>query len=438
MATEYEQNQSDLQGIGVHGILAPVVALDRWLRAVLVVLIVVCALRYVLRHPLDATAVFILAGAAGLAVVYSARGLLRGGSRGPTVWVAMVLILWVGLTLVAPSFAWTAVPLAFAALQVLSFRYAAGVVVLMTVVVSVAWNRITDDLDPTIVVGPIGIALVTVIAYRALDRESRTRQQLLDQLTAAQADLVVAQRRSGALAERTRISREIHDSVGQGLSSINLLLNAAEQDWQHRPDRARHHVQTASATARDGLEEVRRVVRDLAPEELESDHSGAALSAALEQVVQREGHGLDVQLRVYGVVRPVPAPISSAIVRSARGSLANVVEHAAATRAVISLTYHPDEVLLDVRDDGQGFELPPRLDSQEAFDPGEGFDPDKGLDRPKGQPAGVRGRGLRGIRERAAELGGRAEIESAPGEGTTVSVCFPLFTETVSEGVARQ
>ena len=396
------RGEGDRRRVGVHGILARASTLDQWLHAVLVVLIVVCAARYVLRHPLDLTAVLILTGAVTLAVVYTARPLVRGLSCGPTAWVAVVLTLWMALTLIAPSFAWTAVPLAFAALQILPFRGAVGVVVVMTVVVSLAWNRLTDEVDPTVVVGPIGIALVTVIAYRALDLESRARQRLLDELTEAQADLAVAQHHSGVLAERTRLSREIHDSVGQCLSSINLLLNAAEQDWARRPDLARHHVQTASATARDGLDEVRHVVRDLAPADLEADDNGSALPAALERLLDREAHGLDVQLRVHGDVVPVPAPVASAIVRSARGALANVVEHAGARRAVVSLTYHPDEVLLDVRDDGRGF------------------------DRRGERPAGTRGRGLSGIRERAHELGGRAEVESVAGEGATVSVRFPL------------
>lgn len=402
MRSEHTQNQADARRLGVRGILAPAATLDAWLHGVLVVLIIVCAARYVLRHPVDLTAGLILTGATALAVVYTTRPRVAGRSWGPTAWVAVVLTLWMGLTLVAPSFAWTAVPLAFAALQILPFRAAVGVVVVMTVVVSLAWNRITDEVDPTVVVGPIGIALVTVIAYRALDLESRTRQHLLDKLTEAQADLAVAQHRSGVLSERTRISREIHDSVGQGLSSINLLLNAAEQDWSHRPDLARHHVQTASATARDGLDEVRRVVRDLAPEDLETDDSGAALPIALERLAEREGHGVEVRLRVHGTVVAVPTPVASAVVRSARGALANVVEHAGASRAVISLTYHPDEVLLDVRDDGRGFE-------------------------PNGEPTSrERGRGLRGIRQRAHELGGRVEVESAPGDGATVSVRFPL------------
>jgi signal transduction histidine kinase len=393
---------------GEHGILAPVARLDRWLHAVLIALIVTCAIRYATRHGLAGTGVLILAGAAGLVAVYSARTLLRGRNWWPTVWVAGVTVLWVALTLTAPSFAWTAVPLAFAALQVLAFRYAVMVVVAMTAVVAVAWSRISDGFDPTVVVGPIGIALVTVMAYRALERESDSRRRLLEDLTNAQSDLADAERRSGALAERTRLSREIHDSVGQGLSSINLLLTAAQQDWDRRPGVAREHVRTAAATARDSLDEVRRVVRDLAPSELADDDSGQAVPVALRRVVERSRPVLDVELRVHGDPVPLPDRLASALVRTARGALANVVEHADAGRAVVTLTYQNDEVLLDVRDDGRGF-APGRTRS-----------------------SATRGHGLAGIRQRAEGLGGRAVVESAPGDGTTVSVAFPLSDRTHS------
>ena len=388
------------------GILAPA-RLDRWLQVVLVVLLVTCAARYLLRHPFDATAILILLGAVALGVAYSTRHLVADRPAWPIVWVVFVVVLWAALTLVAPSFAWTAVPVAFAVLQVLPFPYAVGVVVLMTAVVSAAWARITEDVDPTVFVGPVGIALVTVLSYRALEREARARQTLIDELTEAQADLAAAQRRSGALAERTRLSREIHDSVGQGLSSITLLLGAAEQEWDRRPEEARRHVHTAGDTAREGLDEVRRVVRDLAPAGLEPGgaDTGSALPDALRRVAETTTHGLDVQVRVHGVPVPVPSDVAGAIVRSARGALANVVEHSSATRAVVSLTFNPDEVLLDVRDDGRG------------------FDPDRPRDR------GDRGRGLDGIRDRAMGLGGRATVESIPGEGTTVSVAFPLDGE---------
>jgi signal transduction histidine kinase len=387
------------------GILAPVARLDRWLDAVLIVLLLTCSVRYLLRHDLDTAGVLVLTGAVVLGAAYLTRRLVADRPPWPVVWVAVVVVLWVALTLVAPSFAWTAVPVAFAVLQVLPFPYAVSVVVVMTAVVSVAWSRITADLDPTVFVGPVGIALVTVLSYRALEREARTRQTLLEELTDAQADLAAAQRRSGALAERTRLSQEIHDSVGQGLSSINLLLNAAEQDWESRPASAREHVAAAGVTAREGLDEVRRVVRDLAPAGLDDAAGGAspeALPEALRRIAERSAHHVDVRVRVHGDPVAVPSTVAGALVRSTRGALANVVEHSGARRAVVSLTYHPDEVLLDVRDDGRGF------------------------DPARAAADGDRGRGLDGIRHRAADLGGRADVESRVGEGTTVSVRFPL------------
>ncbi len=383
---------------GVHGILAPAARLDRWLLVVLVVLLLTCSARYVDRHGLDPAGVAVLAGALVLGLAYATRGLLTGRAWWPTVWVAGMVLLWGALTAVAPSFAWCAVPVAFAVLRVLPFPWAVATVVAMTVLLTAAWLRIADGADPVQVAGPISVALVTVLAYRALDLESRARQQLLDQLVHAQADLAAEQRRTGALAERTRLSREIHDSVGQGLSSINLLLQAAERSWDRQPETARGHVGTAAATARDGLEEVRRVVRDLAPAEL----SDAELPDALRRAVAQAAPGMPVEVRVDGAPVTVPPEIAAALVRTTRGALANVREHAGARRVVLTVTYHLDEVVLDVRDDGRG------------------FDPEQV------RPRGSRGRGLAGIRDRAAELGGRADVESAPGEGTTVSVRFPI------------
>lgn len=382
---------------GEHGILAPAARLDPWLLLVLVVLLLASAVRYVDRHGLGTTGALVLAAAATLALAYATRGLLRARPWWPTAWVAAMVVLWGALTAAAPSFAWCAVPVAFAVLQVLPFAWAVATVVAMTALLTASLLRITDGADPTQVAGPIGIALVTVLAYRALDRESRARQH-------AQAEV-------GALAERTRLSREIHDSVGQGLSSINLLLQAAEQSWDDRPDAARAHVRTAAATARDGLEEVRRVVRDLAPADLGDDPSGAALAAALRRAAEQSATGRAVEVRVHGTPAAVPAEVAAALVRTTRGALANVREHAAADRVAVTLTYQGDEVVLDVRDDGRG------------FDPAQV------------RASGARGRGLAGIRDRAAGLGGSTAVESAPGEGTTVSVRLPVAPP--ASGTAR-
>ncbi len=390
---------------GMHGILAPAARLDRWLLVVLVVLLATSALRYLDRHGLDAAGAAVMAGALVLGLSYATRGLLPSRAWWPTAWVSGMVLLWGALTTVAPSFAWCAVPVAFAVLRVLPFGWAIGTVVLMTGLLTAAWQRISDDFDPVEVAGPIGVALVTVLAYRALDLESRVRQELLDQLVDAQDELAEQQRRTGALAERTRLSREIHDSVGQGLSSINLLLQAAEQDWEAHPARARAHVATAASTARDGLDEVRRVVRDLAPADLADSDSTSALPAALQRVAALAPTGPPVEVRVDGDPAPVPPAVAAALIRTARGALANINEHALAQRAAFTLTYHHDEVVLDVRDDGRG------------------FDPDQV------RASGTRGHGLAGIRQRAAALGGSAHVESTPGEGTTVSVRFPVSTQ---------
>lgn len=388
----------------MHGILAPAARLDRWLLVVLVVLLAASAMRYLDRHGLDTAGVAVMAGAAVLGLAYATRGLLPTRAWWPTAWVIAMVLLWGALTAGAPSFAWCAVPVAFAVLRVLPFAWAVGTVALMTGLLTSAWQRISDEVDPVQIAGPVSVALVTVLAYRALDLESRARQEVLDQLVDAQEELTEQQRRTGALAERTRLSREIHDSVGQGLSSINLLLQAAEQDWDEHPERSRAHVRTAASTARDGLDDVRRVVRDLAPVDLADGDSAGALPAALRRVAALDPTGTPVEVRVDGAPVGVPPAVAAAVVRTARGALANVHEHAHARRVALTLTYHRDEVVLDIRDDGRG------------FDPGQG------------RAGGVRGHGLAGIRRRAAALGGLAHVESAPGEGTTVSVRFPLPT----------
>lgn len=393
---------------GMRGILAPVARFDKWLHLVLLVLLVTCAARYLERHGPGAETWAVFAGAAALAGVASLRPLLPRRGLWPTAWVVVVVVLWIALTFAAPSFAWCGVPLAFAVLRVIRFGYAVAAVVIMSAVVSIAELRLADGFDPTLVAGPAGIALATVIAYRALERESAERQRLLDELTAAQEELAAEQHRAGALAERTRLSREIHDSVGQQLSSINLLLQAAEQDWADRPAAARDHVATAAATAREGLDEVRRVVRDLAPAALD-DGRAEALPEALARLVSDASAKVGapaVSFHRHGEPRAVAAPIAAAVLRSATGAVANALEHASARRIVVSLTYLPDELRLDVRDDGVGFDV--------ASAPAS----------PRGRE--LRGHGLRGLRERAAALGGRAEIESTPGEGTSVSVSFPL------------
>jgi len=364
------------------------------LHAALVVLVLASAIRYLTGHGLGDRAPWVLLGAAVLLATYGAYRLLP--SR---VWLALLVVEWCALVLLAPSFAWCAVPLSFVALRILSFRPACLVVAGMVVVTVVQWTRMTDRLDPTIVLGPVCVAVLAVGAYRALERDALARQALLDELHAAQGDLADAQHQAGAMAERARLSREIHDSVAQGLSSINLLLQAAEREWDARPAAAREHAAQAAATARDGLDEARRVVRGLAPAEL-----AAGLPEALRKTCERlAAHSaLDVRVQVHGEPVTLDSEVETALLRTARGALANVLEHAHAETAFVTLTYHPDAVVLDVVDNGRGL---PR--SHVTID-------------------SDRGHGLAGIRERLRQLGGTLVLESEPGDGTALAASIPL------------
>ncbi len=382
--------------------------LDGALHVAFVVLTVASGVRYVQGHGLDGGTPWVLAGGVLLLVLYTVVVVaVRGGSSRAPGWTLLLVATWVPLNLLAPSFSWCAVALAFVVLRTLPFRWACGVIAVLVATVVIGWSRIADDFDPTVVVGPVAIAVLAVLAYRSLDREATERQQLVDELREAQGELADAQFRTGVATERARLSRDLHDSVAQDLSSINLLLLAAGQDWDSRPDAAQRHVEQAARTAREGLDEVRRVVADLAPS---AAPGGLLIDLRHLAAETSRTAGVEVDVRVVGdVVDPGPEACT-ALVRSARGLLANVAEHAAASRAVLTVTFHEDAVSLDVLDDGRGFVADAATD------------------------AGMRGRGIAGIRERVAALGGRLDVESTPGTGTAVAVTVPVAKDDEARG----
>jgi signal transduction histidine kinase len=210
--------------------------------------------------------------------------------------------------------------------------------------------------------------------------------------------LILQARESGVLEERRRMAREIHDTLAQGLTGIVTQLQAAERAAERSPaDPAgwRRHVGAATRLARDSLSEARRSVEALRPEPLECGR----LSEALAGVAERWSalNGIPVQVTTTGTVRPVHPEAEFALLRAAQEALANVARHARATRVGLTVSYMENEVAMDVRDDGVG------------------FDPDR--------PAG--GFGLVAMRQRVAALSGTLQVESEPGGGTAVSACVP-------------
>ncbi len=368
--------------------------------------------RFLTRHPGEPRTPWILALSLVLALAYvcgpapgiggparrSADG-ARGGATAPRlVWLGGVVCTWLVLVFLAPSFAWCAVPLIFMGLSLLSDRAALVLVGLLTVCVVAAQLRLADTVDAHVLLAPPAVAAIATAVFLHLRRQAARQRALIDDLLRTRHDLAATERREGTLAERHRLSMEIHDTLAQGLSSQRMLLQAADRLWETDPGAARSHVRSASGIAEANLAEARRFVHDLAPVDL----AAAGLPEALRALAERES-AVAVRCHVEGAPAPLPPPVQSALLRIAQGALANVREHAHARTAALTLTYLGDQVVLDIADDGRGF------DALRTPAPGPG-----------------RGHGLPAMRARLRPLGGALTVESAPGDGTVVSASVPL------------
>ncbi|PJN00337.1 two-component sensor histidine kinase [Streptomyces sp. CB01201] len=376
--------------------------------------------RFLIRHPGDARTPWIIALSTALALLYVLGPAL--GSR-PTprrlAWLGGVVATWMVLVVLAPSFAWCAVPLFYTGLRTLRPRAALVLVAVLTAFVVIAQVELsTNGFDPNLVLAPPAVAAIATAVFVQMQRQSdrqhelaEQQRQLIDDLLRTRRELAATERREGTLAERQRLSMEIHDTLAQGLSSQQMLLQAADRVWASDTDAARRHVRTAESIAERNLAEARRFVHDLTPADLAA---GGGLDEALRALAAREsaesesGAGaFEVRCHIDGApVAALPERVGSALLRIAQGALANVREHAGATTAALTLTYLGDQVVLDIADDGRGFTPGPL-----------------GVRAPS---PGVRGHGLPAMHARVRQLGGTLTVESSPGEGTVLSAAIPL------------
>ena len=207
--------------------------------------------------------------------------------------------------------------------------------------------------------------------------------------------------------ERLRLSREIHDTLAQGFASIVMHLAPARQSLRTEPGTTEQHLQQIDRTAREGLEEARRLVRALRPEVLEETSLAEALSRAAGYFAEETD--VPVETRVNGEPDPLPPEVEVALLRVAQEALTNVRKHAGASvsRVAMTLSYLGDAVALDVRDDGVGFDV----------------------DRQASRQSGPGGFGLKGMRERIEALRGTFSVESSPGGGMALAVELPVAVE---------
>ncbi|MEU6479987.1 sensor histidine kinase [Streptomyces sp. NPDC047017] len=331
---------------------------------------------------------------------------VRRSRRTASLWLAALGAAWLVLLVFSPAAVWAAFPLYFLQLHLLPVRWGLPAVTATAAAAIAGFTGHGGQAGPGAFIGPLlgaAVAVATVLGYEALYRESERRRELIEELVATRAELAGAERAAGTLAERERLAREIHDTLAQGLSSIQLLLRAAQRAMPAGSPAAAH-IEQARATAQDNLAEARRFVRALTPPDLEH----GSLAGALERLCSRAAGPPTVRFSVSGAPAGLPTPYEVALLRIAQSALGNTLRHARAGRAEITLSFMDTAVALDVVDDGTGFvpEAVP-VGAGAACGPADG------------------GFGLPAMRSRAEALGGTFAVESAPGQGTAVAVTLP-------------
>jgi len=258
---------------------------------------------------------------------------------------------------------------------------------------------------------------------RTIDELSEANQRLermMEENAGLHAQLVAQAREAGVFDERQRMAGEIHDTLAQGLTGIVAQLEAAELAEQDAP-RRRRHLGLAKDLARDSLAEARRSVQALRPLQLEEARLPDALRDLSEQWTRTSG--VPVRVEVDGEATPLQPALEVVLFRAAQEALANIAKHSKAAHAGLTLTYMHDQVSLDVLDDGKGFD--PNCPRTEAAQDAEQ------------QHVNGNGYGLAAMRRRLRQVGGGLEIESASGDGTTVSASVPaLYRNAGVVGVA--
>ena len=372
------------------------------------VLMVASAVRYVMRHS-PADNLWTVALAVAVCALYVTTALLTQHPR-PTqhrnprqsrptqnreLWLFALVAAWAALVIAAPSFAWCSFAIFF--LSRTAFRgwaaYLAGGAT--AAATAVGLFRMSGWTDVAMLLGPLAAGALLTLIYDKIERDAALQRKLFEDVTQAQERLAASERTAGIAAERERVSREIHDTITQGLASGLLLLEAAQRSW---PDpAAQQEVNKAASLLRGNLAETRSLVHELSAPGLETAPLHEALERAARQYLDH------VLVQVTGETRPIPSEVRHALLRVTQSAVANIKLHAHADNASVTLGYLPDAITLDVFDDGRG------------FDPGA-----------VPPPSETGGYGLRAMRQRIEQLGGELSVESTPGEGTIIAAQLPL------------
>jgi len=247
-----------------------------------------------------------------------------------------------------------------------------------------------------IILGLLSISTIMGAFISSIIKQSTDRQRLIDELTRSRANLMRVEREAGRLNERQRLARDIHDTLAQHFTSIIMHLAAVKHS---NPESVQSEVQQAEDVARDGLDEIRRIVWDMQPEQIEK----ASLIEAVEELAARWSaeNSVQVKMAVTGTPRSLTSSAETALLRISQEAMHNINKYAQAKNVNITFSFMEDIFVMDIADDGMGFE-----------------------------PSNIKnGFGMKTMRDRAEELSGSFTIESERGAGTAIAVSIPIAEE---------
>ncbi|WP_301924861.1 sensor histidine kinase [Corynebacterium glaucum] len=387
---------------------------------VLSVCLVLVSLGVLARMPLNSALLHImLVTAFSFLLFYGIVEMPRWGAWNRVIWLVGLTAVWVADMTISPVAVYWVFILFFVYLRAFNdWRGLLGVVLGLGAAIAF---QAPAGLTLGGIMGPTLAAVVVVAtnyAFTTVSRVSREREALIDELLATREQLANSEREAGVAQERERLAHEIHDTVAQNLSSIQMLLHAAERDVQalglseEQVNAPLRRMEAARRAASNNLAETRAMIAALTPAGLRE----ASLSEALGRIAHDFSQAADMSIEVeaHGEVAELPMRTDAGLLRIAQGAVSNAVQHSGASRVRVTLTYEPDGVRLDVVDNGVGFDVAAQA----------------------GKPSGLGHLGLDAMRSRAAELGGELVIESAPGVPTALSVAVPAESPAESSAGA--
>ncbi|MEV0565210.1 sensor histidine kinase [Dactylosporangium sp. NPDC050588] len=257
---------------------------------------------------------------------------------------------------------------------------------------------------------PFALLLVAawLVGYLVHQHRRYTEELLRHRARQADAELERAARRSAD--ERLRIARELHDVVAHSMSVITVQATYGRLTLDREPAKAADALAAIETTGRESLAELRRVLAALRDQQPAATAPAPGLPDLPRLAAQTEAAGVRVDLAVTGDPRPLGAGLELTVYRIVQEALTNVIRHAAATRARVSVAYTDAEVTVEVTDDGRG--------ADEVPDPA------------------ADGHGLSGMRERAALFGGTLSTAPAPSGGFRVRAVLPIPSAAVPDAAA--